>query len=117
MGVSCAVLLVAFALFLASIEREYVATFFDTRTASAYLADRFMHARKDEQQLEILMINEELWRDIRGDVKSWLEERLPSWLEEEPTWFSAYKRSLIPDWAIDDKSLLSRIRNDAVEAL
>mmetsp|Transcript_31169 Transcript_31169/g.61756 ORF Transcript_31169/g.61756 Transcript_31169/m.61756 type:complete len:492 (+) Transcript_31169:103-1578(+) len=117
MGVSCAVLLVAFALFLASIEREYVATFFDTRTASEYNVDRFFNATSDERKFDALAMNENLWRDIRNDVKDWLASSLPAYLEEEPPWLTDYHRSIIPEWAVDDKALLSRIRNENVEEL
>eukprot|EP00518_Triparma_eleuthera_P020772 CAMPEP_0197549932 /NCGR_PEP_ID=MMETSP1320-20131121/3695_1 /TAXON_ID=91990 /ORGANISM="Bolidomonas sp., Strain RCC2347" /LENGTH=479 /DNA_ID=CAMNT_0043110229 /DNA_START=103 /DNA_END=1542 /DNA_ORIENTATION=+ len=117
MGICCAVLLVTYALFLASIERKYVATFFDTRTASEYNASCFLNATSDEMKFETLKVNENLWRDIRNDVKDWLTSRLPIWLEEEPSWLTDYHRSLIPAWAVDDKALLSRIRNKNVETI
>jgi hypothetical protein len=117
MGICCAVLLVTYAIFLASIEREYVATFYDTRTASEFNADRFLNATTDERKFDILKKNENMWRDIRNDVKDWLASRLPVWLEEEPPWLTDRYRSLIPEWAVDDKALLSRIRNENVEAI
>jgi len=117
MGGSCAGLLVTFALFLASIERKYVATFFDARTASEFNADKFLNATTDENKFAILAKNEKLWRNIRNDVKDWLAAGIPVWLEEQPTWLTDRYRSLIPEWAVDDKALLSRIRNENVEAL
>ena len=117
MGGSCAGLLVAYAFFLASIEGKYVATFIDTRTASEYNVDRYLNATTDERKLDILKKNENLWRDIRNDVKDWLASRLPVWLEEEPPWLTDRNRSLIPEWAVDDKALLSRIRNKNVEVI
>ena len=114
---SCAVLLVTYALFLASIERKYVATFIDTRTASKYNIENFLNATTDERKFDILRTNENLWRDIRGDLKAWLTSRLPVWLEEEPPWLTDYLRSLIPEWAVDDKALLLRIRNKNVEEI
>mmetsp|Transcript_31179 Transcript_31179/g.61795 ORF Transcript_31179/g.61795 Transcript_31179/m.61795 type:complete len:191 (+) Transcript_31179:479-1051(+) len=117
MGICCAVLLVTYALFLASIERKYVATFFDTRTASEYNADRFLNATTDEKKFDTLAVNENLWRNIRNDVKDWLASSLPAYLEEEPPWLTDYHRSIIPEWAVDDKALLSRIRNENVEEL
>ena len=117
MGGSCAGLLVTYAIFLASINREYVATFIDTRTASEYNADKFLNATTDEKKFDTLAVNENLWVDIRTDVKAWLASRLPIWLEEEPRWLTDYNRSLIPEWAVDDKALLARIRNENVEEL
>ena len=113
----CAVLLMTYALFLASIKREYVATFYDTRTASEFIVDRFFNATSDEIKFKILAANENLWRHIRYDVEAWLATSLPVWLEEEPPWLTDHNRSLIPEWAVDDKALLSRIRNENVEEL
>ena len=62
-------------------------------------------------------MNEDLWRDIRNDVKAWLATRLRVWLKEKPRWLTDYNRSLIPEWAVDNKALLSKIRNENVEEL
>ena len=80
-------------------------------------ADRFFNATSDKMKFETLKNNENLWRDIRNDLKAWLETRLPVWLEEEPPWLTDYHRSLIPEWAVDNKALLSRIRNKNVEVI
>ncbi len=117
MGSSCAGLLVTYALFLACIKREYVATFLDTRTASEYNVDKFLNATSDEKKFDTFAVNENLWRDIRNDVKDWLASSLPAWLEEQPPWLTDYNRSLIPEWAVDDKALLSRIRNENVKVI
>ena len=117
MGSSCAGLLVAYALFLASINREYATTYIYTRTASEYNVDKFLNATSDERKFDVLTVNESLWRDIRNDVKDWLAAGIPVWLEEQPPWLTDYNRSLIPEWAVDDKALLSRIRNENVEEM
>ena len=70
MGSSCAGLLVTYAILLASIKREYVATFLDTRTSSEYTVQFFFNATSDEEKFEIFTNNENLWRDIREDVKA-----------------------------------------------
>ena len=113
----CAVLLMTYALFLASIKREYVTTFHDTRTASEFNVDYFLNATTDERKFGILVVNENLWRDIKNDMEDWLASRLPVWLEEQPPWLTDQHRSLIPEWAVDDKALLSRIRNKNVETI
>ena len=117
MGGLCAGLLMTYVLFLASIERKYVATFYDTRISSEYNVDRYFNATNDEHKFGILAVNENLWRDIRNDVKAWLASRLPIWLEEEPSWLTDHQRSLIPDWAVNEKALLGRIRNKNVEVI
>ena len=110
-------LLSAFALLLCLIEPSYRETSHDTRNSVKYTADYFFFTESDEEKFKILTANENKWRHIKDDVKAWLEEKLSTWLESSPPWLTDYNRSLIPEWAIDDKSLLSRIRNKAVEAL
>ena len=110
-------LLGSFGLLLLSINRKYLVTFYDTRTGSQYITDRFYNGACDEVKFEILTMNEATWSHIRGDVKTWLEEKLPGWLEEQPPFLTDYNKSVIPEWAVDNKALLSRIRNENVEAL
>mmetsp|Transcript_15445 Transcript_15445/g.30798 ORF Transcript_15445/g.30798 Transcript_15445/m.30798 type:complete len:493 (+) Transcript_15445:35-1513(+) len=113
-GCSCGGLIFAYALLLMSIKREYVATFYDTRTGVKYYTDRFYEAEFDEQKFDIFANNENIWRHIRDDVKTWFNERLPSWLESQPAWLTDYNRSLVPDWVVEDKSLLPIIRSKKV---
>ena len=117
MGSSCAGMFIIFAIFLSSINPEYISTFTDTRINSESAADIFFRSEGDEKKFRIFLINEKLWCHIRDDVKTWLNSRLASWVKEEPRWLHDYNRSVIPDWAVYDKGLLARIRNEAVEVL
>ena len=111
----CSGLVVSLALFLISINQDYVRTFFDTRTTSQYVQDLFVKETRDEIKVQIFTYSEYKWRaGIGGDVKGWLNERVAVWLEEDPKWFNEYVQSTIPDWVVDNKWHLSRIRQDEI---
>ena len=101
-GGSCLGLLGSFGLFLRTIEGEYVATFYDTRTASQYTADDFRNSREDEHKFNVLTKNVKLWSGIRAEVEAWLAESLPVWEEERPPWLTEQKMSLIPKGALGE---------------
>ena len=119
MSALCCGILLFFALFLHSINHEYFCTFHDTRTGPKFLEDSFFNENhSDEQKFEILTNHEGMWAETIGeDVKEWMDNQLPVWLEESPQWFDAHGRARISDWLIDDKELLKEIRNDEVQAI
>jgi len=110
---ACAGQLVAFALFLFTINLDYLATFYDTRTSSRYNIDFYFGAEGDDEcRFSIFSNHERIWLPIKDDIKTWLDESLPRWLEESPPWFNDNKRSLIPEWLVEDKTLLSRVQSE-----
>ena len=118
LAISCGGLALSFLVFLLSIERGYAHSFFDTRRASTFIKDSFLSNPSDEQRMAIFSLNECIWREEVGEsVKSWLGEAIPSWIEEQPAWFTDYKKSTIPDWALADKFVLRKIRNRKVEKM
>ena len=59
-----------------------------------------------------------MWRGHYGEeVKIWLMERLPVWLEEQPEWFGALEKELFPDWAVSDPDMLANFRDEEVVAI
>ena len=54
---------------------------------------------------------------IGAEVKAWINERLPLWLEEPPEWFDDYKRSIIPDDFVTDPEILVRLRTNNVKKI
>ena len=123
MLVCCSGLAASYILLLASIEGDYVWTFFDTRTGYKFLGDTFRSETDEEDHLacrkfEILGNNENVWRRHCGEeVKTWLTDKLPVWLEEQPAWFGALEKALIPDWAVTDPDVLANIRDEEVVAI
>ncbi|GMH51361.1 hypothetical protein TL16_g00994 [Triparma laevis f. inornata] len=70
----CAGLVVSLCLFLGSIERQYVQTFYNTRTGAKYIQDIFSNGKTDEQKFDVFTKNEGKWRAgeaMRSEVTSW----------------------------------------------
>jgi len=58
------------------------------------------------------------WKPVIGTkVKSWLNARLPIWIETQPVWFDDYWKSLIPDNMIEDKALILKIQSTTVKRM
>jgi len=112
----CFGLSTSFLLFLMFIEKKYVATFVSTKTSSAHIISKFLENDSDQLKFKILQRNELKWRAAIGpQVKTWIAERLPKWLDEKPEWFTNHKRSCVPDWAVDDPKLLVKLRTKKVK--
>ncbi|GMH62687.1 hypothetical protein TL16_g10562 [Triparma laevis f. inornata] len=117
----CIGLVLSFVLLLFSIERNYVRTFFDTRTCSEFVQDCFHLADEDLQKFNVFHFNENKWRsDIGEEVKAWVNESILRWLdeaEEEEGFLDDFAKSIIPDWIVEDPSILNEIRNSQVQEL
>ena len=37
---------------------------------------------------------------------------MSKWLESSPLWFDDFAKSLIPDWIVEDKMILKKLRNN-----
>mmetsp|Transcript_1268 Transcript_1268/g.2153 ORF Transcript_1268/g.2153 Transcript_1268/m.2153 type:complete len:542 (-) Transcript_1268:22-1647(-) len=123
MGSCCVGLLLSFVVFLFSIKPDYARTFFDTRTASKYIQDSWHSAETDIQKFNCLVFNEVKWRtQIGEEVKAWVNKMLPLWLDAEEEgaldvegfFFDDYTKSLVPDWIVEDPTILNEIRNERV---
>ena len=69
-------------------------------------------------KFRVFDVNRHTWEyKIGPEVKAWVNERLPVWLEDEPEWFNDVKKSLIPDEFISDPALLVRVRSNNVKAI
>jgi len=44
-------------------------------------------------------------------------ENLQWWLKKNPSWFTDYTKSTIPDWAVEDEVMLNRLRSKEVEEI
>ena len=118
MIVACAGMLVSYVFLLSSIKKEYLHTFVSTKTGNEQSQDVFTKNEEDEERFQILNDNRHKWEYKIGiDVKAWIDERLPVWLEEEPEWFNDQKRSRIPDDFVTDPDILVRLRTKNVKEI
>jgi hypothetical protein len=118
MIIACVGMAVSYAALLTSVKREYLHTFMSTKTCNEMSQDLFTKNERDEERFEIFSCNRHKWEYKIGlDVKTWVNERLPVWLEEEPEWFNNQKRSIVPDEFVTDPDILVRLRTKNVRAI
>ncbi|GMH85310.1 hypothetical protein TrVE_jg7805 [Triparma verrucosa] len=98
----------AYCLFLASINKDYVKTFYSTQTGPQMIQDLFYNGKDDRQKIECLTINTAYWKPIEGDVKAWIRSKLQEWQESQPEWWGDRFKLLVP------KSWLNQEERSAV---
>ena len=118
MSILCFGLALSYTCFLLSIKSEYRHTFYDTQTSKSFARSRFQDSLTDKTKFQVFTSNEHLWREEIGpEVKAWLNSKLAGWLRNKPKWFDDHSKSIIPDWIVDDYSLLMKLRNKRVVEL
>lgn len=115
---NCMGLLVSFAVLLCTIDQKYLGTFISTKTGNTIIQEYFMKNEEDEKKFIIFDCNEHKWMPcILDEMKEWVGEHLRQWIDEKPKWFTDYKKNIIPDWCVEDKTLLKKLRTTEVEQI
>ncbi|GMI12318.1 hypothetical protein TrVE_jg7501 [Triparma verrucosa] len=112
MGSACLGLILSFGALAMTMKRKYVSTFLSLQTSNSYCQQCFTERSADEGRFAIFDFNEVKWKgDIGVDVSLWVNERLPVWLEAIQCcagtfWLTHQKLSQIPEWVVEDQSLI-----------
>ena len=118
MATACGGLVLSYVLFIFSIRREYIYSFFDPSTRSKHFQDNFTNRVEDEIKICIFRCHEAKSKTkIGNNVKVWLNDKIFVWLDEDPPWFTDNVKSTISDWVVADKNILAKLRNKRVETL
>jgi hypothetical protein len=118
MAFVCLGTVVSYTLLLLSMKQEYRYTFFSVKTGKQYTQEIFTMNSDSERKFKILSKNTHLWKKTIGvQVKSWIGEKLPVWIEEQPEWFNDEKMSLITDDMVEDPAMLVRLRTKNVQGI
>jgi len=84
--------------FLVLMKKKYRATFFSLQTGQEYFQSYFLKTgNTDERRASIVKRNRQLWQSIRPQVRDWLKENWPRWVEEKPEWFNHVWISVVDD--------------------
>ena len=89
--------MISFGLFLSRINKEYLVTFYDPRTASQFLCDNWRNGISDKERFYVFSKHQSLYKSINKELKDWLSENWDKWEEEKEDWFTAKMISKIPD--------------------
>ncbi len=89
---------VFFGIFLSTIERKYVRSFFTRLTAVQFNQQRFKLATAHDVKISIFDIHPSYWKGIQVEVEQFVTENYSTWLDESPPWFTERVRESIPKY-------------------
>jgi len=105
--------LTIFGLFLLLMKKEYRLTFFCTKSGKQNSMNYFLMGGDDEVKSAVLSCNKQQWRQIRGEVKTWVLNNWYRWIDEKPLWFTEAWLAKVPTDFIpedEDQAKLEEIR-------
>lgn len=117
LGLLTIVELSSFAIFMYIIPLTHKVTFWSTQTASQYTCSNFLELTDDNAKIELFTNHASFRSPIEYEVKTWLNERLPVWISEEPEWFDDQRKATVPDDYVKDPVMLKKIRGIEVEKI
>ena len=85
-----------FTVFLLTIKRSYIFTFFTMMTAKQFRIKNFREAKTDLAKSNILKLHPSYYATIRQEVKDWVGDNYSTWIEERPEWFTDHLKKRIP---------------------
>ena len=85
-----------FAIFVKSINKKYVTTFYTTMTAREFRIKSYREAKSPQAKIQVLKLHPSYYASIRGEVAGWVQENYISWIEERPSWFTERVKANIP---------------------
>jgi len=95
--------MLSFGLFLSRINKEYLVTFYDMRTASQFLIDNWRNGLSDKERFYIFSKHKSLYKSINKELKDWLNDNWERWEEEKEDWFTAKMIGKIPSELLPEK--------------
>jgi hypothetical protein len=90
--------LASFAVFLATMNRKYIGTFFSFTAGFQITMQRFLdEENSDEERASIATRNRLHWEIIRPQVRDFFHNHWNRWEEEQPEWFTANFKERLDD--------------------
>jgi len=110
--------LFSYFVFFSNINKGYIHTFFSFETGGQATIRNFRAHEDDGLKADIFSNNKNQWKSIYEEVKEWVWQNWPKWMEEKPAWFDDRMRSTIPQDMIpssdDQKQIAAERGKDAV---
>lgn len=97
-------------LFFIKIKRNFWATFYDTSTGRADVHSRFLQSDDDSTKMTVFMNHEDLWVEIKDQVKEFTMRNWARWTAERPDWFNEELKATVPDDFIPREELAALVQ-------
>ena len=88
--------LLSFCIFFIIINKGYTYTFVSLEAGGQMTIRNFREHEDDGLRADIFNVNKNQWKSIYDEVKDWVWQNWPKWVEEKPAWFDDKMRSMIP---------------------
>ena len=88
---------VLWTVFLRTIKKEYLGTFFSTETGFRSNVRMFLDSTDESVKITIFGCHPSQWEGIREEVKTWIMLNWERWREEKPEWLTQERKTQIPD--------------------
>jgi hypothetical protein len=83
--------------FFSQIKRAFWKTFYSTQSGRQNALSLFLDHDDDESKVKVFLNHEDLWSDIRKEVKVYMHENWARWESTKPAWFDDNFKATIPD--------------------
>jgi len=91
-------------IFVLTVEKTHVNTFFSTETGKVSNQSRFKNAKDDATKALVFRWTKHYWVGIEDDMRLWVQQNWSRWKEEKPKWLDEITRSRIPvEWIPNTK--------------
>jgi hypothetical protein len=88
---------VSFAVFLLSMERKYMSTFYSLQRGKDVTVKNFMEGEDDAAKASYtFQMSKHHWKSIEEEVKAWVEANWDRWEENKPDWLDDAMRARVP---------------------
>ena len=94
-------------LFFSKIKRRFWSTFYSTASGRADAQAYFLDSEDEHVKMRIFENNEDLWSDIRDQVKAYSLNNWVRWEAEKPEWFNEAFKAGVPDYCIPKEALVA----------
>ena len=85
-------------LFFRRIKRKYLRTFYSTQSARQASVAYFLESDDDSVRLlAVFTTHEDLWSDIKDQVKAYMLQNWETWERDQPAWFDGNFKATVPD--------------------
>ena len=101
--------LATWALFLRNIDRRYLHTFYSTQTASQFIIASYRAADTDERKALVFKKGFHAWRQIEGEVRTWVHANFLRWEREKPEWWAKKLIRKIPEQVLSKEEMTKLI--------
>jgi hypothetical protein len=97
--------LLCFIIFILSIKKRYVHTFYNLETGNEWAENKLLKGETDFERADMFTINKKKWKRIEAEAKAWIQDNWERWEEEQPDWFTEVWKAGVDDDMIPEAEM------------